>query len=195
MAGLVQTIAPTKEPLTLAEVKRNSNVEDNTFDTLFGSLIIRARTHVEERLNRQLITATWRRSFDWFPSWTIRLPKPPLISITTFAYTDSNGTAQTLTDGTDYQLDTDSEPGLLTPEPGTVWPSTEADRLNALQITYTAGFGADHTSVPASLKQAMLMLIDHWFVNRSATVIGTISKEAEFAVSTLLSHKTMPEYA
>lgn len=44
----------------------------------------------------------------------------------------------------------------------------------------------DPVEVPAMVRQAALMLIDHWYNNRSAVLTGSISKELEFATNSLL---------
>lgn len=44
----------------------------------------------------------------------------------------------------------------------------------------------EQVDVPASVRQAALMLVNHWYVNRSAVLVGATSKELEFATSHLL---------
>lgn len=44
----------------------------------------------------------------------------------------------------------------------------------------------DPVEVPAMVRQAALMLITHWYVNRSAVLTGSVSKEIEFATNSLL---------
>ena len=40
--------------------------------------------------------------------------------------------------------------------------------------------------VPATYKQAMMLLIGHWFENRENVVIGVVSKEIEFSYKSLI---------
>jgi hypothetical protein len=51
-----------------------------------------------------------------------------------------------------------------------------------------AGFNSTNP-LPKTLKQAMLLLIAYWYENRETVIVGvgTISKEAEFAVAQLLA--------
>jgi len=57
--------------------------------------------------------------------------------------------------------------------------------VNPIKIRYVAGY----TTIPISIKQSMLLLIGHWYANREAVLVGqgTMSKEIEFAVKSLLS--------
>ena len=57
--------------------------------------------------------------------------------------------------GSDYQVDTASEPGRIKLVPGVSWPAVEADKVNAVQITYVAGYGANETDVPSRIRQAI----------------------------------------
>ncbi len=65
------------------------------------------------------------------------------------------------------------------------WPATQCVP-NAITITFSTGYG-DPEDVPDGIKLAMLLLVDHWWSNRSAVITGTISKPMEFAVDSLLT--------
>jgi uncharacterized phiE125 gp8 family phage protein len=56
-------------------------------------------------------------------------------------------------------------------------------RGETIRISYTAGL----TDVPDDMKQAVLMLISHWYENREAVIVGTISAEVSLGVNQLLS--------
>lgn len=62
------------------------------------------------------------------------------------------------------------------------------------RATYERGYelldGTDDVlEAPESVKQAVRMLVEHWFVNRGAVVVGTISKELELAVLSIVRAK------
>jgi uncharacterized phiE125 gp8 family phage protein len=115
------------------------------------------------------------------PVSEILVPRPPLISVSSITYVDGNGTTQTLSAAA-YKVDTDSEPGRITPAYGYCWPTTRAE-INAIAITYVAGY-ATRAAVPASIKQAMLLLIGHWYENREA--VGQVGGTVAMAVESLL---------
>lgn len=198
--------APTASPVTLTEAKAHMRVDIADDDTLIGSLITAATEHIEHLTRRQLMPATWRLSLDSFPTQyqvkgagyretpdgtDILLPRPNLTAITHIKYTDGEGTIQTLS--TDiYAAQTDEEPGRVTLKYGQVWPDTQ-EIANAVVVTYTSGYstGSDaavsQAAVPKPIKQAILLLAGHWYENREATLTGSISKEYDFAISSLCS--------
>lgn len=188
---------PTTEPLTTQEVKDHARIDISDDDTYIDALVTAARMSAEVFTNRQFITATWKLNLDKFPSGDneiIELPRPPLASITSVKYYDTDGVQQTLTDVTDYQVDTISEPGRLAPAPSTFWPAVQSEKLNAVEVIYVAGYGAA-SAVPQGIKQALLLLVGHWYERRETVLVGSISKELEFATKSLLIHYKVPEVA
>jgi uncharacterized phiE125 gp8 family phage protein len=178
--GLTVTVAPTEEPISRVEAKANARIAHNDEDVLFDALIVAAREYVETHLGRALVSRTIRMTLDRFPAGCIYLPRPPLVSVTSVAYTTATGTTTTLVNNTDYRYDAASEPGRI--EPITTWPTAD-DRLAAVQIVYVAGYGAA-TAVPKKVKQAMLMLVTHWYENRVA--VGESGSEVPMAAKALL---------
>jgi len=93
--SLVQTIAPASEPITLTEAKAHLRVETDFTedDTIIGTFISAARESCEARTGRQLVTATYALRLGGFPCGdSIELPKPPLVSVTSITYVDTDGT-------------------------------------------------------------------------------------------------------
>lgn len=64
----------------------------------------------------------------------------------------------------DYQLDRSSVPARL------YFRQAEQprQRLNGIEIEFTAGFGSTGVDVPDGLKRAMMILVSHWFEFRGA---------------------------
>jgi hypothetical protein len=48
--------------------------------------------------------------------------------------------------------------------------------------------------VPAAIRHAMLMLVGFWYENRSTVLVGSISKQLEFAVESLLASQKWGSY-
>jgi uncharacterized phiE125 gp8 family phage protein len=114
------------------------------------------------------------------------LPKPPLQSVTTLNYIDSAGSEQTW-NSSNYTVRTKSEPGEVFPAFSVSWPEIR-NEPEAVRIVYAAGYGATNASVPLAMRVAMLMLIQHWYENRSAVEVGTVANEVPLALETLVSH-------
>jgi len=182
--ALVRVTQPAEEPVTLEEAKIHLRVDATDEDALISSLIVSAREHVEGFQGRSLVTQTWRLSLDRFPRGrVIRLPRPPLQSVTSITYIDPDGNQQMLAPGA-YDVDADSEPGRVVLKDSAGWPDT-ADMPSAVLITYEAGYGSAR-AVPQAVKQAMLLLIGHWHANRETAVVGSTTHELSFAVKALL---------
>ena len=177
--------APAEEPVTVTEAKAHLRVDDTNSDTLITSLIVAAREYAETFTRRALITQTWDWIADGFPG-TIVLPLPRLVSVTSITYIDSDGNSQTLAAST-YTVDTDSEPGRIVPAFGKSWPVTRAV-FNAVTVRFVAGYGAA-AAVPQTIKQAMLLLIGHWYDHREAVAHAQTVVEVPMAVDTLLFAK------
>lgn len=107
------------------------------------------------------MTQTWDLVLDAFPAGEIRLPLPPLQSVTSVTYTDTDGASQTL-DAGQYTVDTANARIV----PVSSWPSTKAVPA-AVVIRYVCGYGAA-AAVPASIKAAILLLTGDLFENREA---------------------------
>lgn len=193
MHALSLVTAATTDPITLEEVKEALRIDHSDEDPWLKSLISAATRYVERVSSRQLINATYRLSLDSFPDFEIRLPKPPLSSITTVAYVNTAGSSTTVS-STAYDVDTYSEPGRLTPSFNDTWPATR-NEINAVNITYVAGYGAAASNVPATTKHALKLLIAHWNENREAVLTGVASKEVEFAVNALLGSEEYGSYS
>jgi len=157
------------------------SVGDTTEDNDLGRLISAAREYCEKYTGKAWATQTIELYLDYWPD-TIVLPCPPLQSVTSIKYKDSDGTETTL-DTSLYIVDTDGWTGRIVPAYNTAWPTFTPYPVNPIKVRYVAGY----TAIPASLKQAMLLLIGHWYENREAVLIGSISKTIEFALNALLS--------
>lgn len=181
--SLVVITAPNSEPLTTAEAKAHLRVDHSDDDAYIDALIKAARVYVESYLQRALITTEFRLNLDGFPASAIEL-HPSLQAVSTLKYTDPDGVVQTW-DSVNYVVDTDSVVGRLVPGYGLSWPSTR-DMINAVQVTFTAGYGDNAADVPEPIRHAMRLLIGHLYENREAVNVGNIVSEMPFAIKALL---------
>jgi len=157
---------------------------DLTEDEKILDMITAAREYCENYTGRALATQTIEAFADGFGALSyIELPKAPLQSVTSVKYKDSAGAETTLTVNTDYIVDTDSDIGRIVLPYGTSWPTFSPYPLNPVRIRYIAGYYASNPA-PRSIKQAVLLLIGHWYVNREA--VGNVGGQIEFAVKALL---------
>lgn len=179
---------PGTEPVTLEAVRtllRSPSPEENAF---IETCILQARIAFEAATGIACITQTWKLTLDQWPGFAdeaesgyhqmprgelaaqalyeriIEMPRYPLGEISTISVYDEADNATAVTVADIFFVDTQSLPGRLCLRYGQIWPV--AQRLfNAIEITYTAGFGATTDDVPAELKRAIeqtaVYLYDH----------------------------------
>lgn len=218
---LLQTVAPTEEPLTVAEAKYHLRIDtpDLTADiaslenTYIGSLIAAARGHCEQETGRQFCTATWQLKLPFFPragcnNWqlygvsqaaylgpedwrSIYLPRPKLASVTSVTYYDADNASQTFSSGS-YTVIVGDPVGRIALNYAEVWPVTRP-RQDAVTVTYVSGTAA--SSVPDGVKHAMRLLIGHWYEHREQVTLGMIPSSLPMGVEALLNPYRVWEYA
>lgn len=187
--GLSLVTGPTVEPVTLAEAKAHCRVVIAEDDALLSGYIQAARERVEAETRRAIITQTWDQKFDFdWPRYLgepdenhrrcweigITLQRPPLQSVTSISYVDTQGATQTLA-ADQYQVvkrNGQSGDGLIVPAYGVTWPQVR-DIPDAITVRFVAGYGGLE-SVPGRVRQAMLLMIGDAYENRENQVTGTI---------------------
>jgi uncharacterized phiE125 gp8 family phage protein len=184
MANYVVT-GPAAEPVLSADAKTHLRVDTTDDDTYIGTLITVARTSVERWIQRSLITQTRALTLPDWPS-VIRLPMGPVKSITHVKYYDSYDVLQTLS-ASSYQTDLVSEIPRIALAPGESWPTIDDELFNPIIVTYSAGYGDTGASVPAPIKQAILLMIGHFYESREAVTIDSIQRVLPLSVEMLLS--------
>lgn len=143
---------------------------NTTADPILTALITVARQQCETFTRRALITQTWDLNLHDFPADDIILPFPPLSSVTSVVYVDTNGDSQTWATS-NYTVDAPSGPhaqnGRVTRAYGVSYPPSR-DVINAVTVEFVAGYGSA-SDVPQQLKQGMLVAIADWYENRQST--------------------------
>ena len=174
-----QTVAPTLEPVTLEEARAQCSIMDGAHDVLLSSLITAARNIIERRHERQLLPATWTLALDNFPD-EIEIRKTPVTAVTQIAYVDQTGTPQVFNPLL-YQFDVASpnQRARVRPVWGTIWPITRTGYVNALVVTFTAGY-ASPAAVPIGYRRAILMMVAQMFLNRGMDSEGAVHAERAF---------------
>lgn len=162
---------PAELPVTLEEVRRHLRIDAGADDPLISGLVMAATAWLDGPggwLGRALVAQTLelrQDGFGWCDSAAF-LPFPPAIEIVSITYDDAAGIEQTVPTG-DYRL-LGGNDGLfrVAPAHGKAWPTTRG-ASEAVRIRYRAGYGAA-TAVPAPIRQAILLLVGHWYANREA---------------------------
>jgi len=173
---------PTGEPVALAEMKLALRLDGDAEDALVERLITAARLHVSAVTGRGLVTESWRLALDAVPrDRVVRLPVGPLVTVTALRTLGDDGAA---TDWPTTGLVLAKSPALVVLPEAVV----AADRRAQLgiEIDYQAGYGTA-ADVPADLRQAVAMLVGHWFEHREAAVVDAGAAELPLGVHALLA--------
>jgi len=194
LANLTLITGPTVEPVTLAEAKAHLRIDHSEEDSLIEALITAAREHIDGKagwLGRALVEQTWELSLTRFPDDAIRLPLPPLVEVTSVTYVDTAGATQPRSAAL-YQV-LRHDPALIVPAYGQAWPSTR-EMPEAVKVRFRAGYEPGSGSptdyaenVPRPIKQAILLLVAHWYGNREAAAETRALQPLPFAVMALLA--------
>lgn len=169
--GLTLITPALTSPVSIEDARRQCRIHagDATYDAELEGYIAAAVSYVESALNMALEPQTWRLMQDSFAG-DIVLPLGPVIEIEEIAYTDTDGSPATVDPG-DYLLRQLSDMRWEV-SPVSSWPDG-----SAVQADFTVGYegeldSATYTSgTPAALKQAVLLLIAHWFAHKSAVEV------------------------
>lgn len=168
---------PGVEPVPLAEMKSYLRLDGSAEDDLVGSLIAAARVAVESAIRSVLIAQSWRADLDDWPASGAVLPIPPVLTVDAVRAIDVGGSATTLAgSATEFDAVTGTV-RLLQPRPDAI----------RYDIDFTAGYGAVPADVPAPLRQAIRLLVAHWYENRSAIAIGEPAATLPLAYSELIA--------
>ena len=146
-----------------AQLAARVDVDEEGKSPLDPEIVRAIRTYtaeVETLTKRAVVQQIWRTTLDRFDA-TIMLNKSRVLQIDHVKFYDAAGVQRTL-DPEDYELDAESEPGYLVPAPSKAWPAT-ANRINAVEVQYKAGYGPDDTAVPDGIKGFILARIAEHF--------------------------------
>lgn len=188
---------PAVEPISLTEAKMHlrlavTDVDAADYtaeDAAITRVITQAREYVEHQGLHSLITQTWDFYLDAFPDQNIiRLPLPPLQSVTSISYIDADGADAVFTD---FEVLTHS--GKIKKTYGVAWPAIYPE--SEIVIRFVCGFGTDGEDVPARLRGAMFLLINHWHENSSETIAkyGVVSERIKLGVDALINEFRLKE--
>ena len=183
--------SPSTLPVSVAQAKShlNLNPDDSTHNDKLQDLIIAATERLEQDIDRQIITATYEQTqFEWNEDdeqrGEVKLYKKAITVIQSVKYYDSDGVLVTMP-ASDYIFD-EGRCSLFV-SPGNDWPSVQDYNPNAINVRFTAGYGADAACVPRLMKTAIRLCVGKWFYDPAQEGSALHSQEVAYEriVSTL----------
>lgn len=163
--------------IALQDVKDHLRVTTTVENDLILALLDTAIQVVENMTNRILGS---RAAYLYADDWASQVFQfGPITAITAVQYYDGANVLQDLPE-TLYWYDIQSTPARITfLSP----PSTYPDRHQAIRITATIG----HDVIPPALRQAILLLVGHYYETRQAVITGPAPHEVPMAVRHLVN--------
>lgn len=162
---LTQTETPTAYPVTRDEVKANGRITFTTEDTLIDAYIAAASDAVERDTGKAWALQTWTAVMDaWPDDDEIVIPMGPVSSVLAITYIDADG-AEQVVDEAEYIVDTVSADCRI--KPVDAWPAL-SDTYNAVTVEFRVG----PVEAPLAIRQAIIMLAQHWYENRAVLADG-----------------------
>ena len=160
---------PAVDPVSLTDAKHHLRVDISDDDDLITKLIGTATQHVESVTGLALIQQIWRHYRDsWPANRIIELGPTPILSVDDVVIYDADGPPSSLA-AANYVIDRHSRPARLQIIGSISGPGIA---INGIEIDFTAGFGQAGDDVPPPLRQAILMLVAHWYEHREAVAVG-----------------------
>lgn len=183
---LTRTVAPSASPVSVAEVKADLRVDHADEDANIQGLIDAAAAIAGAPngiTGKSLVTETWALSVRCFDAYgRIYLPITPVQSVASITYYDVDDVAQSL-DVADFYLYGSEDWAYIEKKDG-VLPALRT-RLDAITVTFVTGFGAAE-DVPENIRQAIRLMVGHWYANRESVVVGAIAAEVPMGAELLL---------
>lgn len=175
--------APAVEPIALADMKAFLRVETADDDAIIAALIAGSRIHVEVQTRRALITQSWRLSRDsWPAAGRLEVLPAPLQTLSAARVYDADGIANDI----DMQAFVpDPAASVLAFAPWAL--PVPGRRAAGIELDVVVGYGDDASDVPESMRQAIRLLVAHWYENRSLVASGTSGVALPQTVAALLA--------
>lgn len=155
---------PASAIVSLAEAKTHLRVEHDVENDYLPTLVATAEALIAGRdgwTGRALTEQTWKLELEGFPIGDcIRLPFPPLQSVTHVKYYDENNAQQTFS-AAKYAVHTTDTPGQVKLLATQGWPSAYS-RRDAVEVQFVCGYA----TVPAPIKHAVLIVLAALYRNR-----------------------------
>ena len=142
-------------------------------DDLLNEQISTARQLAEDMTSRKFITQTWDYYLQKFPREKFfKLPFGNLQTVTYIKYTDSDGDVTTMTENTDYIVETNDDAcGRIVLPYATTWPSFTEYPSNPIVIRFVCGW-LDAASVPEKIKSIIKLIGTGLYENRESMMWG-----------------------
>lgn len=192
VTAIERVAAPATDILSLSDAKAHLRVDGSDDDSLIAGLISAVTSFIDGDgvLGRALITQDWAQWVSQSPGW-VRLSMGPFQSLVSVEYYDADNVLQTAT-LSDFETRKSGDFVICKPKEDREWPTAET-RLDAIKITYRAGFGDAAADVPPDIIVAAKLLLGHLYEHREAVADARMA-ELPMGVEMLLNRHRVGWY-
>jgi len=162
MAKLELVTGPSGRVVDVPDLTTHCRIDAADEDAYLQILLDAAEDAAEDETWRRLLTQTWDQYFDEFED-PLYLRYPPLQSVTSVTYTDSNGDSQTLSTSI-YEVGEENGIGVVRRKYNQTWPDTRSHE-DVVTVRFVCGYGAAG-DVPERIKHAIRIHAGWHFRNR-----------------------------
>lgn len=155
--------APAVLPVDLGQLKTHLRISSaiTAFDSILTEYVNTAVAKIFEQTRYVLIETEFIARYNCFPT-CILLKFRPNVAVSSIVYTDTDGVDQTLAT-TEYNVYNGKFEAKVCPED--CWPVTKDQTPDAVQVTFTAGFGTTDADVPQAFKTAIYQMVSFMLSN------------------------------
>lgn len=161
-------------PITSSLLKKHISIlpSEVDHDDILDLYLPSAVSEFESKTKKAVITQTYKQIFDCFPCENyFLLERSPLVTFTDIQYYDSSDTLKTLASSV-YSVEPSPVCPFVQLKTDQTWPSDiHPTRLNCVEVTYSAGFGANALAIPADIRRLLAMIVGDSFLFREDTQI------------------------
>lgn len=178
--AIAEITPPTGLPVLLADAKRHLKVEHGLDDGLISLYIEAAAARVAQETGLTLLSARSlatmdardvRGACDAHGNVVIAVPRAPLQGVISATLWLSDGTSRAIAPAA-LQVDLVRRPGRVVFAAALI-AGLALRSVDALQLVFDAGFGAEPDDVPAPLRHAILKLIADGYERREVASAGS----------------------
>ncbi|MEM9233784.1 MAG: head-tail connector protein [Pseudomonadota bacterium] len=148
---------PVAEPLSLSEVKQALRIDHDSDDSILEGMISTARTFIERRLDRALLTQAWSARVEGVPQGPVPLRPGPVSSVLSVTVMDDDSNS-TLLLSEDWTLCGDDPQSLLI-------SAALMSNIKSVEVVFEAG-AATPNDIPADILRAVYLLAAHYYEER-----------------------------
>lgn len=187
--SLIDESPPELEPVAIGEARRHVALDHDCDDGLLGALITAARQKIEKETRSRLLSREVELRVPASVRLPLDLPIGPVQRVLSAAGL-VNGQS-TPTPAPELTAPGQLAGRLYWPANALSWPTMDATP-GAWRIRLEVGYGSEPSQVPAALRQAILLLVGHWYEQREGVVVGTIASDMPQSIESLVSLWAVP---